>query len=64
MITFQDMTRKSESIMPLSEDFKEISKLMLHQETILKKQKELDEVISNKNEENSRLKDHNQKLLA
>ena len=52
-ITFQDMAMKSESIMPSSEDFKDVTKLMpqKNQNTISEKQKELEEVISNKNKQ-------------
>ena len=52
MITFHDMTMKSESIILSLEEFKYIFKLMLqdNQETILKMHKELEEVIANKNE--------------
>jgi len=60
MITFQDMTMKLESIMPSSEDFKDITKLIAqkNQNTITEKKKNLEEVISNKDEENYLLKDH------
>jgi hypothetical protein len=66
MMTFQDITMKSNSIIPSSKDFKDISKVILqeNQKSISKMQKEFDEVITDKNEEISRLKDHSQKLLA
>ena len=52
--------------MSSSKDLKNILKLMFQEnsETIPKKEKEFEEVISNKNRENSCLKEHNQKLLA
>ena len=47
-----------------SEDFKEISKVLSQedQKSIQKSQKEFDKVIMDKEEEISRLRDHNQKL--
>ena len=66
MVTFQDMTTKSKLIMPSAKDPKDILKLMFQEnpKAVSKKQKELEEVISNKNKENSCLKEHNQKLLT
>ena len=51
LVMFQDMTMKSELIMPSSKDLRDISKLMFQDilETVSRKQKELEEVISNKN---------------
>jgi hypothetical protein len=66
MMTFQDITMRSKSIIPSSKDFKYISKV-IHQEnqkSISRMQNEFDEVIMDKNEEISRLRDHTQKLLT
>jgi hypothetical protein len=66
MMTFQDTTMRSKSIIPSSKDFKDISKVILqeNQKSISRMQKEFDEVITDKNKEISRLKDHSQKLLT
>jgi hypothetical protein len=66
MMTLQDPTMRSKSIIPSSKDFKDISKVILqeNQKSISRMQKEFDEVIMEKNEEISRLKDHSQKLLT
>ena len=66
MVTFQDTTMRSKSIIPSSEDFKDISKLILqgNQKSISRMQKEFDEVIKDKSEEISHLKEHNKKLLT
>jgi hypothetical protein len=66
MMTFQDITMRSKSIIPSSKDFKDISKVILqeNQKSISRMQKDFDEAIMDKNEEISRLKDHSQKLLA
>jgi hypothetical protein len=62
----QDTTMKSDSIIPSSKDLKDLSKVILqeNQWSISKMQKEFDEVITDKNEEISRLKDHSKKLLT
>jgi hypothetical protein len=64
--TFQDIAVKSDSIVPSSEDLKDISEVILqkNQWSISNIQKELDEVIIDKNKEIYRLKDHSKKLLA
>jgi hypothetical protein len=56
----------SKLIIPSFEDFKDISKVILqeNQKSISRLQKEFDEVIMDKNEEISRLKEHNKKLLT
>jgi CRISPR/Cas system CMR-associated protein Cmr5 small subunit len=66
MMTFQDITMKSDSIVPSSKDLKDISKVILQENrwSISKIQKEYDRVIADKNEEISRLKDHSKKLLT
>jgi autonomous glycyl radical cofactor GrcA len=66
MMTLQDITMRSKSITPSSKDFKDISKVTLpdNQNSISKMQKEYDEVIANKNQEISRLKNHSEKLLT
>jgi hypothetical protein len=65
-MTFQDTTMKSDSIVPSSKDLKDLSKVILQENrwSVSKMQKEFDEVITDKNEEISRLKDHSQKLLT
>ena len=65
MMTLQDITMRSKSITPSSKDFKDISKVILpdNQNSISKMQKEYDEVIADKNQEISRLKNHSEKLL-
>jgi hypothetical protein len=60
MITLQDTTSELDSV--TLEDFNNISEVIL-QENKKAMQKEIDEVIKNKKEEISRLKDHGQKLL-
>jgi hypothetical protein len=57
---------KLDSDLVTSEDLKDISKIILqdNQKTVQKVQKEFDKVITDKNEEISRLKDHSKKLLA
>jgi hypothetical protein len=47
MMTFQDITMRSKSIIPSSKDFKDISKVILqeNQKSISRMQKEFDEVI-------------------
>jgi hypothetical protein len=66
MMTLQDITMRSKSITPSSKDFKDISKVILpdNQNSISKMQKEYDEVIADKNQEISRLKNHSEKLLT
>jgi myosin heavy subunit len=66
MMTFQDITMKSDSIVPSSKDLKDISKVILQENrwSVSKIQKEYDGVIADKNEEISRLKDHSKKLLT
>jgi hypothetical protein len=66
MMTLQDITMRSKSITPSSKDFKDISKVILpnNQNSISKMQKEYDEVIVDKNQEISRLKNHSEKLLT
>jgi hypothetical protein len=66
MMTFQDTIMRLKSIIPSSNDFKDISKVILQeiQKSISRMQKEFDEVIKDKNEEISRLKEHSQKLLT
>jgi hypothetical protein len=57
---------RSKSITPSSKDFKDISKVILpdNHNSISKMQKEYDEVIVDKNQEISRLKNHSEKLLT
>jgi hypothetical protein len=67
--TLQDATMKSISIAPSSEDMKDISEVILpdNQKSIQKlqdRQEESDKIIIEKDEEISRLRNHNQKLLA
>jgi autonomous glycyl radical cofactor GrcA len=66
MMTLQDTTMRSKSITPSSKDFKDISKVILpdNQNSISKMEKEYDEVIADKNQEISRLKNHSEKLLT
>ena len=66
MMTLQDTTMRSKSIIPSSKDFKDILKVILQEnkKSISRMQKEFDEVITEKNEEISLLKDHSQKLLT
>ena len=56
---------KSESEVASSEDFKTISKILSqgNERSILTIQKDFDKVIAGKEEEISRLRNHNQKLL-
>jgi hypothetical protein len=68
-ITLQDATMKSISEAPSSEDLKDISEVILpdNQKSIQKlqdRQEECDKIIIEKDEEISRLRNHNQKLLA
>jgi hypothetical protein len=68
-ITLQDVTMKSISEAPSSEDLKDISEVILqdNQKSIQKlqdRQKECDKIIIEKDEEISHLRNHNQKLLA
>jgi hypothetical protein len=65
-MTFQDTTMRTKSIISSSKDFKDISKVIPqeNQKSISRMQKEFDEVIMDKNEEISRLKDHSKKLLT
>jgi hypothetical protein len=62
MITLQDTTSELVTL----EDFNNISKVILQEnkKAMQGTQKEFDEVITEKNEEISRLKDHNKKLLT
>jgi hypothetical protein len=67
--TLQDATMKSISEAPSSEDLKDISEVILpdNQKSIQKlqdRQEECDKIIIEKDEEISRLRNHNQKLLA
>jgi hypothetical protein len=67
--TLQDTTMKSISEAPSSEDLKDISEVILldNQKSIQKlqdRQEECDKIIIEKDEEISRLRNHNQKLLA
>jgi hypothetical protein len=66
MMTLQDTTMRSKSIIPSSEDSKDISKVILqeNQKSISRMQKDFDEVIKDKNEEISCIKDHSKKLLT
>jgi hypothetical protein len=66
MTTLQDITMRSKSITPSSKDFKDISKVILpdNHNSISKMQKDNDEVIADKNQEISRLKNYNQNLLV
>jgi hypothetical protein len=52
MMSFQDATMRSKSIIPSSKDFKDISKVILQEnrKSISRMQKEFDEVIKDKNE--------------
>ena len=63
-ITLQDIRMKSESEAASSEDFKEISKVMSqgNEKSIQTIHKDFDKVVVGKEEEISRLGDHNQKL--
>ena len=53
MITFRDMKKKSKSIISSSEDFNDVTYLIpqRNKNSISEKKKELEETISNKNEE-------------
>jgi hypothetical protein len=64
MITLQDTTSTPDSVTP--EDFNNISEVILqeNQKAMQGTKKELDEVITKKNEEIARLKNHNKKLLT
>jgi hypothetical protein len=67
--TLQDTTMKSISEAPSSEDLKDISEVIIpdNQKSIQKlqdRQEECDKIIIEKDEEISRLRNHNQKLLA
>jgi hypothetical protein len=67
--TLQDATMKSISEAPSSEDLKDISEVILrdNQKSIQKlqdRQEECDKIIIEKDEEISRLRNHNRKLLA
>jgi hypothetical protein len=64
MITLQDTTSELDSV--TLEDFNNISEVILQEnkKAMQRTQKEFDEVITEKNEEISRLKDHNKKLLG
>jgi hypothetical protein len=66
MMTLQDITMRSKSITPSSKDFKDISKVILldNQNSISKIKKEYDEVIADKNQEISHLKNYREKLLT
>jgi hypothetical protein len=66
MTTLQDITMRSKSITPSSKYFKDILKVILpdNQSSISKMQKEYDEVIADKNQKISRLKNHSEKLLT
>jgi hypothetical protein len=63
--TLQDATMKSISEAPSSEDLKDISKVILPDDQKLQdRQEECDKIIIEKDEEISRLRNHNQKLLT
>ena len=64
-VTFQDVTMKSSSRVVSTEDFKDISKVLSQedQKSMQKIHNEFDKIIIDKEEEISRLRDHNQKLL-
>jgi hypothetical protein len=64
MITLQDTTSEPDSV--TLEDFNDISEVILQEnkKAMQRMQKEFDEVIKNKSEEISRLKEHNKKLLT
>ena len=64
-ITLQDVSMKSDSWDVSSEDFKDILKMISQedQKSRQKTQKELEKFIMDKEEEISRLRDHNQKFL-
>jgi hypothetical protein len=64
MITLQDTTSEPDPVRP--EDFNNISEVILqeNQKAMQGMKKEFDEVITEKNEEISRLKNHQKKLLA
>jgi hypothetical protein len=66
MMTLQDINMRSKSITPSSKDFKDISKVILldNHKSISKMQKGYGEVIADKNQEISRLKNYNQNLLV
>ena len=63
-ITLQDSTLELDPV--TSEDFKDISKVILqeNQKAMQNMQKEIDKIIIDKNEEFSRLENHNQNLIA
>ena len=64
MITLQDITMRSNLIAPSSKYFKDVLKVVLldNQNSISKMQKEYDEIIVDKNQEISCLKNHSEKL--
>jgi hypothetical protein len=64
MITLQDTTSEPDSVTP--EDFNDISEVILQEnkKAMQRMQKEFDEVIKDKSEEISRLKEHSKKLLT
>jgi hypothetical protein len=64
MITLQDTTSEPDSVTP--EDFNDISEVILQEnkKSMQRMQKEFDEVIKDKSEEISRLKEHSKKLLT
>jgi hypothetical protein len=66
MLTLQDTTMRSKAIIPSSEDFKDITKVILqeNQKSISRMQKKFKKVIKDKNKEIYRLKEHSQKLLT
>ena len=59
-IPFQDITMKSDLEAPTSEDFKDISKMISHDnhKSEQKKQKEVENIFVDKDEEITRLKNH------
>ena len=65
-ITFQDITMKSEIEPPTSEEFQDISEMISqgNQKSEQKKQKEVEKIVSSKDEEITRLKNHSQDLIA
>ena len=65
-ITLQDINMKSKVEVASSEDFREISKVMSQgdEKSIQTIHKDFDKVIASKEEDISRLRDHNQKFLA
>ena len=65
-ITFQDITMKSEIEPPTSEEFQDISNMISqgNQKSEQMKQEEVEKIVTSKDEEITRLKNHSQDLIA